>query len=259
MEENKHNKQEKRDLHLPWLGRIFIRPKSTLNMVVEEKQPVWLAPLLLLTVFVIVASIFVAPVRRTEIQAKQTVPDDFMYWSQEQQTQYVKKQQNQTSLVFTFVFPSVSKLIGYWFMWFLYGSLLHLCLTLAGSRTQRLKTSNLVAWAMIPFVFRELVILLLAVFGRRLAFNTGLSSLIASGATGGLAFLRAMLGQIDLYWLLFVLLLMIAVVPLSGLKAGKARLTTAIVVLLMLVLGAIPSIVSKMIGGLSKNSSGFGF
>ncbi|HPR34198.1 MAG TPA: YIP1 family protein [Anaerolineaceae bacterium] len=249
--------REKRDHHWRWLPRMFIKPRGTLAKVNDQDKAVWFAPLLILAVMVLLAVVFAAPIKRVNIQTGATIPEDFQWWSQERQQQFLQAQQNLTSPTFMYLFPLLSGLAGYLLFWVICSSLLYLSLTLAGSRTTNQKVSNLIAWAMIPFALRELIKVIVIISSKRLIAEPGLSYLVASEATGIMAWLKGILGQVDFYGLLFVIFLFLGAIPLSGLRNSKAVLATTVALILVLVLVGLPSVISTALSGLG--GSGYYF
>lgn len=249
--------REKRDYHWRWVPRLFVKPRSTLVMVNSQEKSTWFAPMVILACMVLLAIVVAAPIKRSNIQTGATLPESFQWWSQEQQQQFLQAQQNLTSPTFMYLFPLISGLSGYLLFWVICSSLLYLSLTLAGSRTSNQKVSNLIAWAMLPFALRELVKALVIIGSKRLITSPGLSYLVASEATGLLAWLRGILRQVDVYAMLFVIFLMLGTVSLSGIKTRKAVLAASIALGLMLVLVGLPSVVSTLLSGLS--GSGYGY
>jgi len=137
-------------------------------------------------------------------------------------------------------------------------SILHLSITLSGSRTSRQVVSNFVSWAMTPFAVRLVVEIIVVLTTHKLIENPGLSSLMAADAKGFSIFLRGLLANFDLYYVWHVILLLLGAVPLSGLSKSKANEATLIAALTMLLLMGIPAILSSVLSGLST-SSGFYF
>ncbi len=255
---NKRMRQrEKRDHHWRWVPRMFVKPRSTLARVNKQETAVWLAPMLILAIMVLLAVVVAAPIKRVNIQTGATIPEDFQWWSQERQQQYLQAQQNLTSPTFMYLFPLISGLAGYLLFWVICSSLLYLSLTLAGSRTTNQRVSNLIAWAMLPFALRELVKVIVIISSKRLIDEPGLSYLVASDATGIMTWVKGILGQVDFYSLLFVVFLFLGAIPLSGLRASKVVLATTIVLLLVLALVGIPSLISNALSGLG--GSGYYF
>ncbi|MGB4594974.1 MAG: YIP1 family protein [Anaerolineaceae bacterium] len=262
IETNKNKqKKEKRELHVGWLGRMFIRPKSTMEKVVATEKSVWLLPLLVLTILVLVATVIGGPVRRATIEASmQQPPDDFQYWSDTDQQAYFQSQQNSLSPLFIYVFPALEDAAGFWIVWALFTSVLHLTLTLRGSRASQGRYGNLVAWAMVPFILRVIVQILNLVINK--SAETVLpphAAWIPADATGIMAFLRGAMGAMDAYWVLFAVLVIMGTVALSGLKTSKAVGSALIALGIMLLLYGLPALAGSVLGGLSGTGGGFYF
>lgn len=249
--------REKRDNHWGWIPRMFVKPRSTLARVNAQETSTWFAPMLVLAIVVLVAVVVAAPIKRVNIQTGATIPEDFQWWSQERQQQFLQAQQNLTSPTFMYIFPLITGLAGYLLFWVLCSSLLYLSLTLAGSRTTNQKVSNLIAWTMLPFALRELVKVIVIISSKKLVEDPGLSYLVASDATGVMAWVRGVLGQVDFYGLLFIIFLFVGSISLSGLRANKAVLATTVALVLVLVLVGLPSLISGALSG--TGGSGFYF
>jgi hypothetical protein len=112
---------------------------------------------------------------------------------------------------------------------------------------------------MIPFGLRELVKFFVIGSSKKLVDNPGLSNIIKAEAEGVSAYLRGILGSIDLYWLIFIIFLIIGAILISGLKKSKAILTTIIAVLIMLLLQGLPSLIGSLLGGWKLVGQGFYF
>ena len=249
--------REKRNHHWGWVSRMFVKPRSTLARVNAQETAARFAPMVILAVMVLVAVVVAAPIKRVNIQTGATIPEDFQWWSQERQQQFLQAQQNLTSPTFMYLFPLITGLSGYLLFWMICSSLLYLSLTLAGSRTTNQRVSNLIAWAMVPFALRELVKVIVIISSKKLVEDPGLSYLVASDATGLMAWLRGILGQVDFYSLLFVTFLFLGAIPLSGLRANKAILATTVALVLVLTLVGLPSVISTALSGMG--GSGYYF
>jgi hypothetical protein len=258
-EKKQNNEKKPRKGYLKWLFQMFYKPRATLNKVGAEDVSNKLTPLLFISIIVVLAVLIAAPVKTQQLQMGATLPEDFQWWSEEQQQQYLEAQANQASPIFMILFPALQGILGYLIFSMLMASILYLALTLAGSRAPRLKIGNLVAWAMFPFGLRELVKFFVVGSSKKLVENPGLSNLIEVEADGLSAYWRGILGSIDLYWLLFLVLLIIGAILISGLKKRKAIITTVIAVLIMLLLQGLPSLVSSFLGGLNAGGAGFYF
>ncbi|MEL7626602.1 MAG: YIP1 family protein [Anaerolineaceae bacterium] len=260
MKREKQNKEKKpRKGYLKWLFQMFYKPRATLTKVGAEDVSNKRTPLLFISIMVILAVLIAAPVKTQQLQMGATLPDDFQWWSEQQQQEYLDAQQNKSSPVFMIVFPAATGILGYLVFSLLMASILYLSLTLAGSRAPRMKVGNVVAWAMVPFGIRELVKFFVVGSSKQLVENPGLSNLVDAEAKGFSAFLRGVLGSIDLYWLVFVIFLVIGAILISGLKKSKALVTTIVAVLIMLLLQGVPNLVTSLLGGLSGGGAGFYF
>lgn len=261
MKQPKEQKNDKKPPkgYLKWLPQLFIKPRTTMGRVAAEDQPNKLTPLVFIFILVILAVLVAAPIKRQQLQMGATLPDDFQWWSEQQQQQYLEAQQNQGSPIFMYVFPILSGVAGYFIFSLLMASILYLVLTLTGSRAPRFKIGNIVAWAMVPFGLRELVKFLVIGFSKKLIEYPGLSNLVDAQAGGFIAWLRGVLGYFDIYWLLFVVLLVIGAIQVSGLKQRKAITATLIAALIMLLLLGIPSLVGSLLSGLSVSGASFYF
>ena len=258
-EKKQNNEKKPRKGYIKWLFQMFYRPRATLSKVGAEDVSNKRVPLLFISIIVVLAVLIAAPVKTQQLQMGATLPEDFQWWSEEQQQQYLEAQANQASPIFMILFPALQGILGYLVFSLLMASILYLALTLAGSRAPRMKIGNLVAWAMVPFGLRELVKFFVVGSSKKLVENPGLSNLIETEADGLSAYWRGILGSIDLYWLLFLVLLIIGAILISGLKKRKAIITTIIAVLIMLLLQGLPSLVSSFLGGLNAGGAGFYF
>lgn len=252
MEENNIAKSNnhKNKLHFEWLLPIILHPKKTLQAIVSEEKPNWLTPLLGLSVLGIIEAIIAGPIKRLAIEMGTNLPPDFQYYSAEQQQQFMNAQASQTSPLFLYVFPILGSLAVIWISWFLLKSLLHLSLTLSGSRSKSVLSANLVGWAGVPLMLRSIVRILAMLFSRTLITSHGLSGLVA-GATGAGMFFSALLGLVDLYFIWQVILILIGAEQISGLTRKKAWLAAIIAVVIFMLIMALPGFLSAKLSGIS--------
>lgn len=248
-----HNgtKNNKQTLNFKWILPLFTKPMKTTGEIVAQEKPVWLTPLLILSVLALVVVLVAAPIQRMQSQMGAELPPDFQYYSPEMQDQYFQAQSNQTSPLFVYVFPLLSGLLKIWIPWFLLSVILYLSLTLAGSRASSTRFYNLVSWAMLPFAVRMLVQIAVMLFSRSLLTAPGLAGFIDSETSGASAYFRSLLGFIDIYFILQVILLILGAVQLSGLTRTKAVAATLISLFILLFLSAIPGLLSSALSGLS--------
>ncbi len=106
-----------------------------------------------------------------------------------------------------------------------------------------------------PLAFRYIVELILIFSRNQLPGGTALGSLIGETKSLGLSLVKGILGQIDAYWLWFVIILLIGGVSLAGIKRSKAFWVITLVILIMLVIQGVPTMISQYLGQLT--GSGF--
>ncbi len=239
-----------RSMRLDWILPLFFRPGRTLKKIAEQERGVWIAPIIILSILAILVVLAGGQPRTIQAQTNVELPPDFQYWSPEMQEDFMANQANRTSALYIYVFPMLGALAGVWILWFLLGSILHLVLTLSGSRGTNTAALNLVAWASLPFALRYIVQAVAILSSKQLIAAPGLSGFLPADGNGLLIFLRAVLAQIDLYLIWQVILLLVGVVPLTGLVRTKAWTAVLISVVIILALAALPALIGSQLGGL---------
>ncbi len=116
--------------------------------------------------------------------------------------------------------------------------MLHLGLTLAGSRSSSVKSLNLVGWASLPFAVRYLLQAGYILFHPQPDLLAGAFGI----QPAGLASLSAFLTQVDIYLVWQIALLFIGVPLIAGMSRRKAWLVTTVVLVILLCLAALPAI-----------------
>ncbi len=229
---------------------ILIKPRKTLEKIVEKQHAVWITPLLALMISGLILVLVSAPLLG---QASQPTgqPEMFDYYSPEQQEQYQNAVNMGASPVVTVIFPLVGKFLGIWVGWILLGSILHLSLTLNGSRSNTRSALNIVAWSGVPYILRDIIQIIAILVTRQAIQSPGLSGFMAEGSTGFLTFITVLMSFIDLYLIWQIVLVGLGARRISGLKTSKAWLATMIAVLIFLVLKALPGFISAQLSGLS--------
>lgn len=249
----------RRRLRLDWLLPLFYRPRPTLQDVVQHTTPVWAAPLLLLSLLALLSTLAAVPARVQDARMHASLPSEMEYFSPEQQAQFQQAVDARQGAIFTFVLPASGALGGVWIGWLLLGGMLHLGLTLAGSRSGSLASLNLAAWASLPIALRYLIRGVYSLTTRRLVTAGGLSGLIASGGSGFGAFAAALLAMVDIYFIWQVILLLVGVIPMSGMAKPKAWAVTLTMVGLGMLLQALPAFALSSLSGLSTSRPFFFF
>jgi hypothetical protein len=236
-----------------WFYRIFIKPKQVFKEIVEGDGRVWLRPMVVLIILTLILSLAGGPARLMNAQmGMNEMPEDFPYWSEEQQNQYFQGQAEMLSPLFIYIFPALISLAGLWLGWFLLGNILHLMMTFKGSRQAQSAYLNLAAWAAMPFAIRCLVQTVALLATRQVIDDPGLSGFLEPGGSAGLALLNVLLGMVDIYALAFVVLLWIGAPVISGLRPEKTWWVTILAILVFVLLASLPSFAVSQLSGLGS-------
>ncbi len=260
IEENELPEAPKRRLRPDWILPVLFRPGKALGEVVHSEASTWLTPLLLLSLLVIASALIAGPLRtQAALSRPFEPPPDFQYWSPEMQQQYMEANQPNTSFAFMYIFPAVANLLGIWVGWFLLGAILHVILTLSGSRGSRGADFSLAGWSMLPYAVRIIVQMVYMLATRQMISRPGVSGFLPADATGGMAFLVSLLSLVDLYLVWQFVLLVIGAVRGSGLARGKVFGAVALSLVLLIALQALPGFASAQLSGLTVNRPFFFF
>jgi len=246
-----------RPFHFEWLLPMVYRPRATLQKIAEQPKAVWLTPLLLLSLLAIILVLVGGPIRKMSAQGDVMIPESFQYMTPEEQAQLMEGLQANQGPMFVYGFPALGALAGVWVRWFLLASILHLALTLAGSRGNSVTSFNLAGWAAVPLVVRYIVQILYVLFAHRLVAGEGLSGFIAADAAGFAAFMRVLLAQVDIYLIWMAVLLVIGAAIASHLPKTKAIAAVVSTIVILLLLVALPAFLLGKLSGL--NMGGYMF
>jgi len=251
--------EKQRKLHFEWLAPAFIQPKRTFETIARQEKGVWLTPLLVLSVLALFMIFAGGPMRLLNTEMNQTIPESFQWMTEEQQAQYLQSLEDAKGPLFIYVLPAVGALAGVWLGWLVLGSVLHLSLTLNGSRSTSTASLNIAAWASLPLAIRYLVQAVYLLISKTLIQKAGLSGFIPADSTGIVTFIGYMLAFVDLFLVWQVVLLILGAGPVSGMPRGKVLLAVFAAVLVALILFALPGFISSQLSGLSSSQSFYFF
>ena len=235
-----------RPVHFEWVFPIFLHPKRTLLEISQHEKAVWLAPLLLLTVLALLNVLASGPARIQAVQVAAPAPENMQFYTPEQVQQFEQAANQSRGALFMYVFPAVLSIAGVWIGWVLFGSLLHFALTLSGSRSPNAMIFNLAAWSSLPTALRSVVQGTYTLVSGHAIHSQGLA-----GFASTKPFLSSLLGQVDIYWIAQVVLLLIGAPLFSRLARGKAWAAVFISLALILLISAVPALIAAQLGGLS--------
>ena len=248
--------EKPRKFTLKWVFPVIFKPGRALQEIADKNYAVWITPLILLMVSALLLVLVSAPIVGLASQIV-SPPEGFEYFSPEQQQQFQEFVAVGASPVVTIIFPLAIRFLGIWLGWFLLASILHLSLTLNGSRSSSRAILNVVAWASLPFVIRDILQTVVIVSSKQLITKPGLSGFIADEAAGFSMFLGAMLAFIDIYLIWQFILVLLGARKVSGLKPGKVWLATLLAFIIFLGLKALPGFIGAQLGSLSTGGMFF--
>lgn len=247
-----------RRFRFDWVLPTLLRPRAALAEITAQLQGVWLTPLLLLTLSALLVVAVAGPIRTAAAQSGVVeLPPGSEFWTPEQTAAFYQTQAATSGPVFVYVFPALLGVLGVWVGWLVVAGLLHLVLTLLGGRVTSGSTLNLVAWASLPFLLRDLVRAGFMLATKQLVNTPGIAGFAPAGE--GILFTLAaeVLKHIDLYALWFALLLVMGVARASGLRGGKALTAVALTLVVVLLLRVLPAVVAAQFGGLNVTTPFF--
>ncbi len=236
------------DLVLP----VLFRPRATLARIVENNYPTWRAPLVLLMLAAVIASVVAGSIKAAAAAAGEvTLPPGFEFYTPEQQAQFLQAATATNNATFNYLLPALGAALGIIVGWLLVGWLLHLLLTLLGGRGSSRSALNIAAWSAIPILVRYAVQIVAMLMTDRLVGAPGLSGFAPGGEGFANAFLAEVLSNIDIYLLWQIVLLLIGARLSSRLPRAKSWLAVLLTVAIVLALRALPAAVLAQFGGLT--------
>jgi hypothetical protein len=123
------NKTAAPEMHWRWLPGMLLKPRKTIQAVLAEKKAVWLTPLLVLSALIILAVLVAAPIQRQIVQSGSNNRRTSSTGPATSRTLSCKHKPRKHRPCFV-CFPCPARVSGYWLIWLLTSSLLHLAITL---------------------------------------------------------------------------------------------------------------------------------
>lgn len=224
-----------RRLNLDWVVGVLIRPRQTLAKISAQSGSLWFTPLLILTITAILSVIVAGPIKKeAAMNGPVDLPENFEYYSPEDQAQFMQAMEATRSNVFIYGFPALTGVAGVWVGWLIVGGLVHLVLTMLGGRGATGSAINLVAWSSLPFAVRNIVRIIAMLSTHRLVAHPGLSGFAPPGDGSFSLYLAGLLALFDIYVIWHIVLLVIGVRSANGLSRGRAVAGMVFVILLVL-------------------------
>ncbi len=213
---------------------VLLQPQRTFGIIAEEARPSWSTPMLILSITSTLAIIVSGYLNaRAALMGEAPLPRDWDWWTPDMQANYMQAQQSMQGPVFSYVIPLVLGLISLWLGWLILSGLLHLGSTLLGGRGTMPGALNVVAWASLPFVVRDLLRVLFMLISGHSIQSAGLSGFAAESV-----FLAHILAQLDLFYLWYCILLIIGFGFSESLTRNKVIAGVAVLMVVVVLIQA---------------------
>lgn len=238
--------------HFELIWPVLRHPRRSLPAIATSLQPLWLTPLVVLSVLTLLQVLVAVPMRQAAAASTMVdLPMDYQYLTPEQQAQFQSSLSASSGPMFTTVFPALAALARVWLGWLIAAAILHLVLTLFGARATMGSILNRVGWAGLPFGVQSAVRILAVIVTRRLISAPGLSGFGPASDGFGAALATSVLGQVDLFLVWSVLLLVLSLRAHDDPGPSKAWAAVLVTLLVMLIMMALPGAAATQLGGLT--------
>jgi hypothetical protein len=245
------------------LWGMIRRPRSTLAALREQGGRSWLLMAFLAMLVVAALALVAAPiasrVAQEAVRANLESRPGGQEITPEMQAQAARMA---TNPLFTTVLPIIGGLAGLWVSWLAWAGGLHLASTVLGGSSSFRQMFRAVVWCWLPFTLRRLTQLIYIAASQQVIANPGLSGWMGKASVEefvasppGMSsppgtselLLRAFLGQVDIFLLWALVLLIIAVLVTARISARKAIIITLVVWLLFSAISLLPALASGVV------------
>jgi hypothetical protein len=238
--------------HFELVWPVLRHPRQVLPAIASSLQPLWLTPLVVLSVLALLQVLVAVPMRQAAAASTMVeLPMDYQYLTPEQQAQFQSSLSASGGPMFTTVFPALAALGRVWLGWLIAAAVLHLVLTLFGARATMGSILNRVGWASLPIAVQSAVRIVALAVTRKLITAPGLSGFGQAGEGFGTALLTNVLGQVDLFLVWCIVLLVLSLRAHDDPGPSKAWAAVLVTLLVMLLLMALPGAAAAQLGGLT--------
>lgn len=252
-----------------WLGGIWLRPRATLQNILSFEKGVWLIPLLVLSGLQIIKNLVEGPIRSAAAMAA----------LQEKAAKAAAAAMANgggmvmgggggggadvqmttggftTGPIYNILLPALLGIISIWIVWVLFGSMLHLSLTLAGNRNNASTSLNLMAWASLPVAARLIIQTIATLATGHLIGSPGLSGFVNTAGGGAAAFFGSLLTNVDLFLIWQLVLLVVGAMVMGNISRTKAIFSVVVCALVVLALQAVPGTVTSALSGIATTTT----
>ena len=243
------------------------RPRTALAALRESRRPGWIWMALVTLVLSILPILVAAPItaRQAAAAIQQTMDRQAELGQEITPEMQAQAAQFSTSPIFTMALPAIARIFGLVLLWLAWSGSLHLLSTITGGSNSFKQMWRAIVWSWIPFAIRGLMQTVFILATDELLTHPGLSYLLASKEAGagseaalhipstGELFLSGVLGQVDLFVVWNLVLLVLSVEVTARISRRKSILITLGVWVALVLLSVLPAVVT---GALSRGMTG---
>lgn len=235
-----------------WILPVLFRPRRAFAVITEAAESVSRTPLVLLIVSTLLRALVIGSIKQAAAASGQIqLPPGFEYYTPEQQAQFYQAASATSGPVFVYVLPAIMAILGVLLGWLILSWLLHLVLTMFGGRGSSQQAINVVAWALLPFVIRDVVRIGAMWTSNTLIGHPGLSGFAPTDEGTMSLFVAALLRNIDIYLIWFIILTGIGLTMSSQLSRGKAWVVILFTLLIVQLIRAVPPLIAAQFSDLT--------
>lgn len=218
---------------------VIRRPRAAMRRLAARPGRRWIAPLLTLAVLSAAYAALAAPRAMEAARRSGQMPE----MSEAQMSAM------QSISLFTMIAGAVAAFVGTFIAALLVAAILHFVGTVFGGQQSFGETFTTTSWARVPLILRLGVQLIALAFGVYDPSPAGLSGMIPADAEGAVAYLKPLLGMVEIWYLWYLVLLGIALRSVAKISRGKALVGVLVIVVLVLALGMAGTALQGLLSG----------
>lgn len=235
-----------------WVLPVLLRPRRAFANIIEATSGVSFTPIFLLTLSGLVRALVVGAIEEAAKASGQIqLPPGFEYYTPEQQAQFYQAASATSGPVFVYLLPAIMTVVGVLLGWIILSWLLHLVMTMFGGRGSSQQAINVVAWALLPFVIRDVVRIVAMWSSNSLIGHPGLSGFAPTDDGMMTIYIAALLRNLDIYLLWSILLTGIGLSQSSQLRSGKAWFAILLTLIIVQLVRATPALIAAQFSDLT--------
>lgn len=235
-----------------WVLPVLFRPRKAFVEIAAATTALSQTPIVLFVLSTLIRTLVVGSIKAAAAASGQVqLPPGFEYYTPEQQAQFFQAASATSGPVFVYLLPAIMSIIGVLLGWLILSWLLHLVLTTFGGRGSSRQALNVVAWALLPFVIRDVVRIGAMWTTNQLVGHPGLSGFAPTEEGMLTIYAAALLRNLDIYLIWFILLTGIGLSLSSQISKGKAWFAILLTLIIVQLIRATPALIAAQFSDLT--------